>query len=108
MFFGALAALLAALGVYGLFSWSVALRTRELAFRLTPAKAGQRRPGRSPGAVLNFVGLMVGLGLVRLAESSLARVLFGLSPSDPTSTVAASAVLVVAALIACIPPRCAR
>ena len=31
VFFGGLAALLAALGVYGLFSWSVALRTRELA-----------------------------------------------------------------------------
>ena len=35
VFFGALAGLLAALGVYGLFSWSVALRTRELAIRLT-------------------------------------------------------------------------
>ena len=35
VFFGGLAALLAALGVYGLFSWSVALRTRELAIRLT-------------------------------------------------------------------------
>ena len=35
LFFGGLAALLAALGVYGLFSWSVALRTRELAIRLT-------------------------------------------------------------------------
>ena len=33
--FGAAAGLLAALGVYGLFSWSVALRTRELAIRLT-------------------------------------------------------------------------
>ena len=35
LFFGGLAALLAALGVYGLISWSVALRTRELAIRLT-------------------------------------------------------------------------
>ena len=35
VFFGALAALLAALGVYGLFSWTVALRRRELAIRLT-------------------------------------------------------------------------
>ena len=35
LFFGALAAVLAALGVYGLFSWTVALRRRELAIRLT-------------------------------------------------------------------------
>src|SRR4030095_2919585 len=35
LFFGATAALLAGLGVYGLFSWSVAQRTRELAIRLT-------------------------------------------------------------------------
>ena len=45
--FGALAAFLAALGVYGLFSWSVALRRRELAIRLTlgerPAGVGRRR-----------------------------------------------------------------
>ena len=45
LFFGGLAALLAALGVYGLFSWSVALRTRELAIRLTLGA----RPRRSAG-----------------------------------------------------------
>ena len=51
LFFGALAALLAALGVYGLFSWSVALRTRELAIRLTlgarPSSVGALVLGQS-------------------------------------------------------------
>ena len=41
--FGALAAFLAALGVYGLFSWSVALRQRELAIRLTLGRAARTR-----------------------------------------------------------------
>ena len=44
-------------------------------------------------AVLIVAGLVVGLVLIRLAESALARVLFGVTPSDAVSTVAASAVL---------------
>ncbi|HUE85283.1 MAG TPA: ADOP family duplicated permease [Vicinamibacterales bacterium] len=104
--FGALAALLAALGVYGLFSWSVALRTRELAIRLTlgarPAAVGGLVVRQS--ALLVLAGLVVGLVVVRTAEGALSRVLFEVSPSDMTSTLAASAVLVAAALVACIPP----
>ena len=46
VFFGGLAGLLAAIGVYGLFSWSVALRTRELAIRLTLGAAGDGRQPR--------------------------------------------------------------
>jgi predicted permease len=106
VFFGALAALLAALGVYGLFSWSVALRTRELAIRLTlgakPAAVGGLVMRQSASLVV--VGLAVGLVLIQLVESALTRVLFGVTPSDMVSNVSASAVLVVAALIACIPP----
>jgi predicted permease len=105
-FFGALAAVLAALGVYGLFSWSVALRTRELAIRLTlgakPAAVGALVVRRS--AALVAAGLGAGLVLIRLVEGALARVLFGVSPGDPTATVAASAVLAAAAIVACVPP----
>jgi putative ABC transport system permease protein len=106
VFFGGLAALLAALGVYGLFSWSVALRTRELAIRLTlgakPAAVGGLVIRQS--AVLIAIGLVVGLALVRVGEGVLARVLFGVTATDPLSLLAASGVLVAAALIACIPP----
>ena len=105
-FFGALAALLSALGVYGLFSWSVALRTRELAIRLTlgakPVAVGGLVVRQS--AVLIGAGLIVGFIVIRLAESALARVLFGVTPSDPVSTLAAGGVLVAAALVASIPP----
>ena len=64
----------------------------------------RRRPRRPPERRADLRRTGGGPRLVRLAESALARVLFGVSPSDPMSTVAASAVLVVAALIACIPP----
>jgi putative ABC transport system permease protein len=106
VFFGGLAALLAALGVYGLFSWSVALRTRELAIRLTlgapPARVARLVLRQS--AVLVVAGLVAGIFLIRIAERTLSSVLYEISPTDPRSTAIASGVLLVAALIACIPP----
>jgi putative ABC transport system permease protein len=106
VFFGGLAGLLAALGVYGLFSWSVALRTRELAIRLTlgarPLSVGNLVIRQS--AILVIAGLVLGLVVVRLAESALSRVLYEVSPSDIGSTAIASGVLLAAALIACVPP----
>ena len=106
VFFGGLAGLLAALGVYGLFSWSVALRTRELAIRLTlgakPSAVGALVMRQS--ALLIVAGLAVGFTIIRLAESILARVLFGVSTSDLTAIATAGTVLLLAALVACIPP----
>jgi putative ABC transport system permease protein len=106
LFFGGLAAFLAALGVYGLFSWSVATRTRELAIRLTlgakPSSVGALVVGQS--AVLVVVGVVAGLVLIRLGESALARVVFGVTTSDATALITASALLLLAALIACVPP----
>jgi ABC-type antimicrobial peptide transport system permease subunit len=104
--FGAAAGLLAALGVYGLFSWSVALRTRELAIRLTlgekPLGVGIRVIRQS--LVLIAAGLVAGLAIIRLAEDALRRVLFDMSPRDPASLAAACVLLVVVALVACVPP----
>jgi putative ABC transport system permease protein len=105
LFFGGLAALLAALGVYGLFSWSVALRTRELAIRLTlgarPSSVGALVIGQS--AMLVVTGLAIGLVIVRLAESALTRVVYGVTTSDALALVTASGVLLVAAIVACVP-----
>jgi putative ABC transport system permease protein len=105
LFFGGLAALLAALGVYGLFSWSVALRTRELAIRLTlgakPSQVGAIVIGQS--AVLVMAGLVVGLVIVRLAESALTRVVYGVATTDAIALLTSSALLLFAALIACVP-----
>lgn len=106
LFFGALAALLAALGVYGLFSWSVALRTRELAIRLTlgakPLQVGALVVRQS--AILVIAGLVIGVVIIRLAEGALARVVFGVTASDTTALVTATSVLLLAALVACVPP----
>ncbi|MEZ5286315.1 MAG: ABC transporter permease [Vicinamibacterales bacterium] len=106
LFFGGLAALLSALGVYGLLSWAVALRRRELAIRLTlgarPAGVGGLVLGQSAG--LLAAGLAAGLAIVVLAERALARVLFEVTPTDPASMLAAGSLLLTAVLAACVPP----
>jgi ABC-type antimicrobial peptide transport system permease subunit len=103
--FGVLAGLLAAIGVYGLFSWSVALRRRELAIRLTLGASPGGVGGLvvRQGALLVAVGLIAGWLIVRLAAGALARVLFGVTASDLTATLVASAVLLLATLAACLP-----
>lgn len=106
LFFGILAALLAALGVYGILSWSVALRRREIAIRLTlgaqPARVGALVVRQS--GVLVAIGVLLGLVIIRLGESALASVLFEVSPRDAGSTAAATGLLLLAALGACVPP----
>ncbi len=106
VFFGTLAGLLAAIGVYGLVSWSVALRTRELAIRMSlgakPRRIGRLVAGQT--VVLVVGGLGVGLALIRLSEGALTRVLYQVELSDVTSTLAASGLLLTAALIACVRP----
>jgi putative ABC transport system permease protein len=106
VFFGILAAALAALGVYGLFSWSVALRKRELAIRLTlgarPTSVGAFVLRQ--GAVLIGLGLVAGWALVRVADRLLSRVLFDVTPGDFSSTALAALLLLTASVLACVPP----
>jgi putative ABC transport system permease protein len=106
VFFGALAAGLAVLGVYGLFAWMVALRRRELAIRLTL--------GARPGAigwlvirqafVLVGAGLLAGWAIVRTADAALSRVLFEVAPGDAWSTAGAALALFIGSMLACLPP----
>jgi hypothetical protein len=55
-------------------------------------------------AVLIVAGLAAGIVVVRLAEGVLARVVFGVTTSDAAALVTASGVLLLAALVACVPP----
>jgi predicted permease len=106
VFFGALAAILAAMGIYGLFSWMVTLRRRELAIRLTlgarPAAIGARVLRQ--GLVLVVLGFAAGWVLVRLADAALAQVLFEVRANDPVALVGAALLLLASAALACLPP----
>ena len=104
--FGALALGLAAIGLYGLMSYSVALRTRELGVRL----ALGARPGRLVrmviGSALRMVGIgvVVGLPLAWMASRLIARMIFGVSATDPMTIAVAIAILGSAGLAAAAVP----
>jgi len=100
--FGGLAVLLAVIGVYGVMSYVVTLRHREIGVRLAM--------GASRGGVLRFVlghgarRTLVGLGVGIMSGASmglaLRSFLIGIAPVDIATDVAAAAVLVLAVLAA--------
>jgi putative ABC transport system permease protein len=101
-FFGALAALLAMIGLYGVISYIIATRRNEIGIRMALGASRQNIVGNIIRQTLQLLALGVGAGvLLSLAATRGAgTLLFGLQPSDPLSLLAASAFLVAVALIA--------
>jgi putative ABC transport system permease protein len=100
--------LLAALGLYGLVAYSVSRRAREIGVRVAlgarPVHVARLVGGDGLRPVLAGVGL--GLAGALLASRLLAKLLFGVRPTDAFTLVGASAMLVaVAALAAALPAR---
>jgi predicted permease len=100
--FAALAAVLAALGIYGLLSHVVGQRTREIGLRV----ALGARQGRVMGMVisealrLTAVGLVIGLAAAYFLSGSVSALLFGTEASDPGTYVAVGAAFLLVALVA--------
>ncbi|MGB6687281.1 MAG: ABC transporter permease [Terracidiphilus sp.] len=100
--FAGIAVLLAAVGIYGVVSYSVAQRMHEMAIRLSI--------GASPGDLLKLVigkamlMVLIGLALGAVAALALTRILasllYDISPTDPVTWVVAGALLAVMALLA--------
>jgi putative ABC transport system permease protein len=106
--FGALALILAALGLYGLVSFGVSQRIRELGVRkaLGAAPATLVRMVMLRGAALGAVGVATGLALSWIMGRALAGLLFGVAPLDPaTLSVTALLLLAVVLLAAWVPAR---
>jgi putative ABC transport system permease protein len=110
--FGAVALVLAVVGLYSLMSFSVAERTRELGVRL----AMGARPADLVRHVLwqafvqLAVGLVAGLALATWASRLLAALLYGVAPREPAVYASVAAVLVACGLLAAAVPavRAAR
>ena len=101
--FGAVALLLAALGVYGLLSHIVAQRRREIGVRMALGAQASHVLVLVVRQGVPVVAAGVGLGLLAAAASSrvLESVLFGVGSGDRLTFVVAALVLVVVALVAC-------
>jgi predicted lysophospholipase L1 biosynthesis ABC-type transport system permease subunit len=100
--FGALALLLASIGLYGLLSYGVASRTNEIGIRMAlGARAGNvLRLILKEAVLLVIVGLLAGIPLALYVARFASTLLFELSPTDPLSLSIAGAVLFIVALLA--------
>ena len=107
--FAGLALLLASVGIYGVISYSVAQRAREIGIRLALGADQQDvfRMVIGQGLRLALAGLVIGvagaLGLTRLL-TSLSHLLYGVTASDPVTFIAVSLLLTAVAILACYVP----
>jgi putative ABC transport system permease protein len=101
-FFGFLAALLAAIGLYGVMSYMVIQRTKEIGIRM--AIGAERfdvlRMILREATVLTVIGLVIGTGLALGAAQAAKSLLFGLKPRDPLTLVMAVVTLSAVAAFA--------
>jgi ABC-type antimicrobial peptide transport system permease subunit len=106
--FGVLAMVIAMIGVYGVMSYTVARRRNEIGVRIALGadRGDVLRMVMREACALLAVGLAIGTLLALAAARGAAALLYGLTPNDPTTVVAAVATLgSVAVLASYLPAR---
>jgi len=97
---------LAALGLYGIVSYSVAQRTREIGVRMALGEvpSGIFRMVVLQGLTVTAIGLIIGVLTAAVATRLMSSFLYGIGAADPFSYGVGCALLVVASSVACFIP----
>jgi ABC-type antimicrobial peptide transport system permease subunit len=106
--YAGLALLLSALGVYGALAHRVVARTREIGLRMAlgAGRSSIVRMVLRDGMALVAAGIVLGIALALVLSRTLASLLFGVSPTDPSSYALVAILLLGVAALACgIPAR---
>lgn len=106
--FAVVALVLASIGIYGMMSYSVAQRTREIGLRMTLGAQRWNVLGMviGKGMKLALVGVAIGLVAALGLTRTIKNLLFGVSATDPLTFVGIALILAVVALLACwVPAR---
>ena len=101
--FAGLALLLAAIGTYGVLSYMVAERRREIGIRMAlGADQGSVLTSvLKHGLILTTVGIVIGLGGAFALNQLIASLLYGVQPSDPITMISVVATITLVAAVAC-------
>ena len=106
MVFAGLALLLAAVGTYGILSYIVAERRREIGIRMALGadRASVLRLILRQGLTLTGVGLAAGIAASFLVNRTLSSMLFNVRPNDPLTFAGVAGLIAVVAILACLIP----
>jgi len=104
--FAGVALVLAAVGLYGVMSYSVSWRTQEIGIRMAlgAKRTDVLRMVVRQGMTMTLIGLALGLVGVIALSRVMVGLLYGVSPTDPLTFTGVSIVLLVVALLACLIP----
>jgi predicted permease len=104
--FGLLALVLAATGLYGVITYTVAQRTREIGIRVALGAQARDvlRLVLGQGMALTLTGLAIGLAAALALGRLMLSLLYGVNPADPTTYIFVALALAAVALLACLVP----